>query len=184
MIIWKGFFGFFTTGLPNEVLYPLLFGALFSIVVGMLSNIVKNKVRFTLWVFLILYLIVLFCSTVICREETSFEFDRLELIPFWTYSAVINQLPGVSVWDIVLNIALFVPFGFLLKLLFCELNFYKIIVIGVICSICIETSQYVFEKGLSQFDDVMHNTIGACIGWLISKGILLLMNKLNAITDK
>lgn len=37
MINWKGFWSFFTTGIPSEVLYPLLLLALLVIVVGLLG---------------------------------------------------------------------------------------------------------------------------------------------------
>lgn len=46
-------------------------------------------------------------------------------------------------------------------------------------SLGIETCQYVLEKGIAQVDDVMHNTIGAGLGWGIAK-VLLLLTKRNA----
>ena len=136
-----------------------------AIIIGIACKGIKNKRQYVLWVLLIEYLFVLVCSTVICRGEITFEFDRLELTPFWTYIAVINHTPGVRVWDIILNVVLFVPLGFLVKLLFRELKLWKMVLIAIGLSVFIETNQYFFEKGIAQFDDVMHNTIGSAIGW-------------------
>jgi glycopeptide antibiotics resistance protein len=96
-------------------------------------------------------------------------FDRLELMPFWTYKCVIAHVPGVSVWDIVLNVVLFLPLGFLVKLLKPSLSIFKMLMVAFTLSLFIETNQYFFEKGVAQFDDVMHNMIGAVIGWLLAK---------------
>lgn len=98
-------------------------------------------------------------------------------MPFWTDKAVVNHIPGVSVWDIVLNVVLFLPLGILVKLLYSSLSFGKMLLIAVGFSLCIETSQYVFEKGIAQIDDVMHNAIGAMIGWGVAKGTLALVKR-------
>jgi len=118
--------------------------------------------------------VILICSTVICRKPFYFEFERLQPTPFWTYKAVIEHTPGVRVWDIILNVVLFVPMGFLIKLIYPAISIWKIFIIAVCCSFFIETNQYMFEKGIAQIDDVMHNTIGCAIGWLLSYGVLRL----------
>lgn len=133
--------------------------------VGLLCKRVQNKTRYTLWVLLMVYLIVLICSTVICRKVIVFEFDRLQLMPFWTYKAVIHHTPGVSVWDIVLNVALFMPLGFLVKLISPAIPIGKMLLIAFGSSVFIEVNQYYWEKGAVQIDDVMHNTVGAALGW-------------------
>ena len=174
MIDWGNFSGFFTTGLPSAVLYTSLSVSVMAIVMGLANKCVNNKTRFVLWVLLIEYLFVLICSTVICRDAISFEFDRLELSPLWTYSAVIHHTPGVSVWDIVLNVVLFVPLGLLIKMIYPKISVWRIVFIGLVCSVFIEANQFLFEKGAAQSDDVMHNTLGAVIGWMIAKGIHIL----------
>ena len=171
MINWGNFSGFFTTGIPSVVLYPSLIVTIILIVAGLFCGKVRNKVRYALIILLIEYLFVVICSTIVCRGVQSFEFARLELKPFWTYKAVIERVPGVSVWDIVLNVVLFVPLSFLIKLIFPAISLGKILIIAVCCSLFIETNQYVLEKGIAQIDDVMHNTIGATIGWILAKAL-------------
>ena len=168
MINWGNFGGFFKTGIPSEVFYPSLLITVLLIAVG--GPLIKNnRKNYVLWVLLIEYLFIVVCSTIICRKPMDINFDRLELMPFWTYKCVIAHVPGVSVWDIVLNVVLFLPLGFLVKLLKPSLSIFKMLMVAFTLSLFIETNQYFFEKGVAQFDDVMHNMIGAVIGWLLAK---------------
>lgn len=165
MINWGNFAAFFKTGVPPVVIYTSLLVAFISVYYGVLSNNVKNKKHFSLWVLLVEYMFMVVCSTIICRGVQSFKFARLELTPFWTYKAVLAHIPGVSVWDIILNVVLFIPLGFLVKLLFPHMRLRMMALIAICCSLFIEANQYLFEKGIAQIDDVMHNSIGAMIGW-------------------
>ena len=180
MIYWGNFHGFFSTGIPREVLYPSLIITALLIIIGLLWEEIRNKRKFTLWVLLLEYIFIVVCSTIICRGLQSFKFARLELEPFWTYKAVITHVPGVSVWDIILNVVLLLPLGLLVKLLWPLVSLAKMLLIALLCSLFIETNQYIFEKGIAQFDDLMHNVIGAAIGWLVAKGVL----RLNSVLQK
>lgn len=177
MIDWGHFTSFFTTGIPSGVLVTSLISTVILLIIGLLWKKVKNKKEYSLWILLIEYLFVVVCSTVICRPSVNFDFDRLELIPFWTYKCVIAHAPGVSVWDIILNVVLFIPLGFLVKLIYPSISALKILGIALLCSLFIETNQYVFEKGVAQIDDVMHNVIGALLGWLLAKWIICINNR-------
>lgn len=167
--MWNSFSVFFSTGIPSEVLYPSFGLTVVVIIIGLLLKSVKDKKRFVLWVLLFEYLFVVTCSTIIFRGTLICKFDRVELIPFWTYQSIINHTPGVSVWDIVLNVVLFIPLGLLVKLTYPSVSALRILLIAVLSSLFIETNQYVFEKGVAQIDDVMHNVIGALLGWLLAK---------------
>ena len=139
---------------------------------GFLSKRLKDKKRFTFWVLLAECVFIVICSTVVFRAHMAIA--RWELMPFWTYQAVMDHVPGVSVWDIVLNIVLFLPLGFLVKLLKPSLSFLWMMGIALCLSVFIESNQFFFEKGAAQIDDVLHNVIGALLGWLIAKGCIRL----------
>jgi len=111
-IDFSNFAGFFQTGVPGIVLYPSLILAAIICFIGCLLLTGSNKTRFVFLVLLAEYLFVVICSTVICRGL--FANARIEAMPFWDYYAIINKVKGVSVWDIILNVVLFLPFGFLL----------------------------------------------------------------------
>jgi glycopeptide antibiotics resistance protein len=76
-------------------------------------------------------------------------------------------------WQIFLNIILFVPFGFLFPIIFRELlNRLKVpevstVFIGCIFSLAIETMQYITGRGLADIDDLINNTFGTILGYLI-----------------
>lgn len=73
-------------------------------------------------------------------------------------------------WQIVLNILLFIPFGFMLS---CYLYKYhrsqhlllSILLSGLFVSISVELLQYITSRGYTEIDDVINNTAGAIIGW-------------------
>ena len=67
------------------------------------------------------------------------------------------------------NIGWFVPFGFLLPILLKKMNLLKVAVLGFLFSFGIETMQYIFRKGVAELDDLILNTLGAVIGYLLYK---------------
>lgn len=160
--------------IPSSIIGPSLLVTCLALV-GCFSGCIKDKKRYILWILLIEYLFVVICSTVICRKEIPAV--RLELVPFWTYGAISEPSLQVSPWDIVLNIALFIPIGVFIKLLYSAMPLWATLMIGLIFSCCIEVSQYVFVRGVAQFDDVMHNTIGCCIGWILAKALVRVFEK-------
>jgi len=180
MVDWRFFWEFCNTGIPSWILYPSLFVAVMLIIIGLWSKQVKKKERFVVSCLLLEYLFVLICSTLVCRGQQFYDYARLELEPLWTYSAVLSHVPGVSVWDIILNVVLFIPLGFLVRLLIPTIPLWKMVGIAMLISLFIETNQYFFEKGICQFDDLMHNMIGCVIGWGLGKFVLALISKMSS----
>lgn len=177
MIDWGDFWNFFKTGVPRDVLIPSFLLMLFALGLVIFSGRVRNKRNSILWILLVEYLFIVLCSTVICRNRMVFEFARFEPSPLWTYIAVINRMPGVSVWDIVLNVVLFMPMGFLLGCIYPSIKIYRLVIVVLGCSLLIETSQYLLEKGVAQTDDLLHNIVGAVVGCFMAKGLMLYRSK-------
>ena len=76
--------------------------------------------------------------------------------------------------DLLLNIILFVPFGFLLPYLWPRFNFYRTLLIGFVVSCSIELTQYLAQWGCVDIDDVFNDTLGVCLGyacWAIYKRV-------------
>lgn len=171
----KEFAIFFKTGIPSEVLYSSLLISVIVIIIGLMMKTVNDKWRYIGRVLFVEYVVVVICSTVLFRPKLSMA--RIEITPFWTYFAVYNHTYGVSIWDIILNIVLFFPLGIFLAILFPKLKIGKAVLIGVLSSVCIELSQLVLQRGIVQFDDVLHNTIGCCLGFLVTKWLTSIMSK-------
>ena len=68
---------------------------------------------------------------------------------------------------VVQNILLYYPLGYLLPILFPQLKPKHVILIGCLCSIATEATQYLLKMGWCETDDVIHNTLGTAIGvWI------------------
>ena len=105
-------------------------------------------------------------------------FDASEILPF-----KLNPIPFVhlleydSKKEMLLNVmgntAMFIPTGVILPIIYKKLNtFWKVIGVGVLISLCIEIIQLPFFERTSDVDDLLLNTLGVAIGYLIYKLVL------------
>ena len=110
---------------------------------------------------------------------------------FWVYCSLTIYLAGVgTIWDIVfykeligginlipfssnnaatyiLKIIILMPFGFLLPFIWKEYrNFRKVCLLGFGFSLLMEIFQ-LFNRSVSDVDDLLMNTIGTCAGYLV-----------------
>lgn len=121
-------------------------------------------------------------------------------LPFWR--AIITHHYRLVINRSVLNMILFIPFGYLLPTFIiahhthcCEGNRKKkqvrnvkrlytswwiVIGAGLLCSLIIETSQLFLRVGVFELDDLIKNTMGTAIGYLIWKGTSLKLHKQSA----
>lgn len=127
----------------------------------------RTGLRYTLVLLLIEYLFLLFCSTVICRNpllERKYDFQLL-----WSYKAI-GEGQTVLLSENVMNVLAFIPIGLVLGIAFKQMTWWKALLIGCSISITIEALQFWFMKGFSEVDDVMHNTLGCLIGYVLFSG--------------
>lgn len=114
----------------------------------------------------IVYIIIL---TWIILFKLQFDISSLEtmnlrsinLIPF-AGSLIINNRVDIS--EIILNVAIFVPFGIYVCMLKEEWSFIKKVIPIFITSLVFETLQYIFALGASDITDLIGNTLGGIIG--------------------
>ena len=97
--------------------------------------------------------------------------------PNISYVPFIGMITGPV--DTMLNIILFVPMGLFLPLLYKKYDSIKAVALtGLIFSVSVEIVQ-MFGWGSSDINDLITNTIGVCLGYLIYKVLLkVLPNKL------
>lgn len=140
-----------------------------AIVTGMLVMKGSRAKRFVLGALLAEYYFLVLCSTVICRAGVMER--HVELMPFWNYPDIWNKVDyPADLIEVLLNMALFVPIGFLLGGIGFKTK--KVLLMGICLSGIIEVSQFAFSKGLCETDDVIHNSVGAFLGYLGFLGIL------------
>lgn len=78
--------------------------------------------------------------------------------------------------QIIINIVMFIPIGFLLPCCFKLYEKYRyVLATAVIASVSIEVLQLIFRMGLFETDDVINNVFGATIGlgfYILAKKVI------------
>ena len=140
---------------------PMAVGfALYCLILRMIGK--KRSAGHTLALFVFcFYFISVLTVTGICIKP-SFS-PRIVTIPF------ADMIRGPV--DTVLNILLFVPFGFFLPLLYKEYDSIgKIAFLGFLVSLSIEITQ-MFGFGVTDINDLITNTVGTCLGYLLYRSL-------------
>lgn len=160
--------------LPEEIQMAIWFATfgvlIFVVVAGLHSNRVIDKKKFVLWALLIAYMFLVICSAVVFRKPSTERY--LHLRPFWVYTVFLKRNHIEAVRDIIINLLLFLPLGALLAGINPAIKWYKVLLIGLACSLSIEVLQYAFLRGDAQTDDLLHNTVSCLIGWGVVKGVV------------
>ena len=105
---------------------------------------------------------------------------KYQLEVFWSWKEIIHpigRLGTASRYDLllenILNIVMLLPIGIFLPLAYGKKIDWKVgLLIGIGISFSIELLQLVLCRGLFEFDDIIHNSLGFLIGILISNRIL------------
>lgn len=129
----------------------------------------------TVFPILFVYFVGVVYLTFLIRESRSIY--HLILSPFYAAKEAIELggpwfFLGIKVVKpellegIVLNVLLFIPFGYLLPLIWRRADhWWKVMLIGLIASALIEALQLVLQRGFADVDDLINNTLGTLVGW-------------------
>ena len=98
------------------------------------------------------------------------------LVPFWEYRKLIDGHISI-LHDILLNMVMFMPIGFLIPVVTGK-NLKFVFLISIIFSAMIESGQLAFQRGWCEIDDILNNTVGACIGFLMYSSIKKLYERI------
>ena len=124
-----------------------------------------------------------FVLTITIIERIPFKDARYQLEVFWTYKAIQagrTELKAEVFW----NYILFIPIGILISMILPKKFKWLSIVISLLLSSGIEIAQLLFHRGLFEFDDIIHNTLGAMIGILIYLTVSWTVNRINGKKTK
>jgi glycopeptide antibiotics resistance protein len=134
-----------------------------AILSGLITRLVtKNNKRALLVSMFSVYDYLVIAITLLSRMSNSRK-RVMSLIPFGTmHNNYLSQK-----W-VIENIILFIPYGVFLMLLFYEkIRFRELIYIAAITSLLIESTQIITGRGNFEVDDIMTNTFGAVIGYVL-----------------
>lgn len=135
---------------------------------------IREGWRKSVGLFLIAYISLLLCSTVVFRNEAAKR--QYDFMPFWSYQSYFRGEDPSLLAENIMNAAVFVPIGLLAGVAFRGMNWQKALMLGLGLSVFIEATQFIFMKGFSELDDVIHNTIGCLIGYGIYRMMCCLIN--------
>ena len=114
---------------------------------------------------------VFFPKALINGRVQSLVYDPASVFPFR-----VNLIPLVNlfdydsardiVWNVGGNMALFIPTGMILPVVYKNLNsFGKVVSVGAFISLCTEIFQLPFASRASDIDDLILNTLGVAVGY-------------------
>lgn len=148
--------------LPYGLALGLLLGTLFlGVVNGVRRRQGKVLAAKLPVVAFVIYFSLMLIITFLSRESGDSKGIDLELFSTWG----INDRNNAFVIE---NILLFVPYGLLGCLAFKQFrHFLSCLMLGAVTSLCIETLQLITGRGFFQIDDILTNTLGAVIGFLL-----------------
>ena len=127
---------------------------------------IKNGWRQTGKLLLLENLVLLYCTTVIFRSTNINQGHNFR--PFWSYIAISNGKEDL-IAENIMNIIVFIPFGIFVGLAFQRIKWWHVLILILLVSLSVEFMQYFFNRGFSEFDDVLHNTLGGLIGYCVYK---------------
>lgn len=134
----------------------------------------KNTLREVLINLFFIYLLILINLTICKMGFLRIDFNMNFYINYIPFIETINMLKdnfmgiGNTLYNVIGNILLFVPIGIAIPLLFRESNkLGKVVLYGFVASFTIEFIQLFTPMNMTDIDDVIFNTLGAIVGFLI-----------------
>jgi glycopeptide antibiotics resistance protein len=121
-------------------------------------------------------LYVVFLPLPVRPDGARFMWASLNLVPARTVVGIIRDFPGLVIQQLLGNVLMFVPLGFLLPLLSTRCRrFAMTAAVGLSVSVGIELVQLALLLTLTSrrsvdVDDVILNVTGACLGYLVWRG--------------
>lgn len=129
-------------------------------------NIIKKIYEISAKIITFPYIFAVLWITLIDRMTTH---NRRITPPFWEILEIIHG-DTEMVHYLIGNVIMLMPLGFLLPVWFNKVdNWKKAALIGLAVSTAIEVTQLITSRGLFEFDDIIHNTLGTVAGYYIEK---------------
>ena len=137
---------------------------------------IKTK-QFIVLLILSLYVVLLYYYTVVGRYSSELHRDQVYL--FYSYRLLFENFDVESVRQIVINILMLIPVGFLCPIVFERTGrkyIWTLITAGII-TLSIEFLQIVMVCGSFEVDDIINNLLGALLGMALYYLVLRIISK-------
>lgn len=164
---------FGTLSLRDFILYSII-GVMIVILVVLVRKLFNKETELSdilTGIIMAVYVSIILQLTLVCRSDNSR--IGIELDVFHGLVGPENDFHWLMIAYVVLNCMLFIPFGFVLSL-FSFVNERRYVIqvalvmlISLIVSLSIETTQLITGRGYYETQDMVSNTLGGIIGWLV-----------------
>lgn len=144
-----------------------------------------KKSQILLYSIFLCYVVVVIGATFLGRTPSESNNVKMNLNLFSSYVEAYHDigvvlLNNVLLRNLILNIMLFIPLGFLLPMCSEKLKkMYIIVPIGLLATLTIEFTQHFNGYGIFEIDDAFNNTMGTLLGYCIFMIFYRLKNKEN-----
>lgn len=151
----------------NRIIISVIAFAVFCVLTVILyRRRVFDKLQRNTAILLSLYIVVLIYFTVVGRY--SHEEYEYQIYVFRSYGQLLESFDRQSVEQIVINLLMLVPVGFLLSVIIRMKGKYPVVLgLCFLLTAFIESMQLLKQFGSFEVDDIINNMIGAAIGTLI-----------------
>lgn len=129
----------------------------------LIARILRERPRVLKWsnyVILGIYVFANLFLTILSRTP-KYNYDYV-YTPFWSYKLALSSVEARE--EVILNIILYIPFGYLVYHTFRKFNWWMILLSGFALSLITESIQLITRLGLCEIDDLISNTLGTFIG--------------------
>lgn len=140
---------------------------------GLTVSVRSHMWNVIVWFLFVVYMVVMFITVFLSREPGSRQGIDMTLFGTW------GETPQAHAF-VIENILLFVPFGILYPVAVPGRWKYFTVLTGMIISVVIETVQLITQRGYCQLDDVVMNTLGSLVGYVI----FVIARSISAISHK
>ena len=159
------------------ILLPLLFIVCLYL---FFAKDVRSKTRIALLFIGAEYYFLVLCSTFFFREAKVGSSISLSLCE--KYKMI--DTTRYAMPELIMNTVIFIPIGLISYYYIKKANLLVPILVGLSLSFTIEFLQFVFSCGASELIDVIHNTIGCVLGYLLGIASAFIISMFNSKSMK
>lgn len=150
----------------NRIIISAIAFAVFCMVTVILYKCRRfDKAQSIAAILMSMYIVVLLYFTVVGRYSHE-EYDY-QIHFFYSYRFLLERIDFQNVRQLVINLLMLVPVGFLLSVIIKGKGNAIVLVLCLLLTLFIESMQLLTKCGTFEIDDIINNMIGAIIGVLI-----------------
>lgn len=169
--------------IPIAIIFFIGYFLIYKKILNGTKSIKKRRVF--LYAMSICYVVIVIGATFLSRDQSETYNDTMNLKLFSSYIEAYHDigvilLNNVLLRNLILNIMLFIPLGFLIPMYSDKLKkIYIVVPIGLLATLTIEFTQHFNKFGTFEIDDALNNTLGTLIGYCILMIFYKIKNKEN-----